>query len=128
MDELWKIAAAAVVCAFAALLLRRQTPEFAFLAAFAAGLGILLLLLPRLSRVHEALVRLSDSIPGGGEFLAVMGKAALSLCVTHLAAQNCLDCEQKALAAKVELAGAIACLYAALPLAEALFAQIGALL
>ena len=128
MEGFFRAAAVAALAALAALMIRRQSPEFAFLASLAAGIGILLLLLGQAEKVYAALSRIGAYIPESDAILAPTARASGILILTKLTAQTCADCEQKALGAKVELAGSIACLYAALPLVERVFAQIEALL
>lgn len=128
MENVFRIAALAVCAGFLSLGLKKQAPEFALLVTISAGALLLTLLLSELSAVSALADLIRDSLSGADSILGAMGKAAGICLITHLAAQTCLDCEQKSLAAAVELAGTAACLSAALPLCTQLFAGIGALL
>ena len=128
MDGILRIAALAVCTGFLALGLKKQAPEFALFTAFSGCALLLAMLASEFSAVHDLIDLLRENLAQADLILGAMGKAAGVCIVTHLAAQTCLDCEQKSLAAAVELAGTAACLTAALPVCAQLFSEIGALL
>ncbi len=128
MDGIFRIAALAVCVGFLALGIKKQSPEFALLTALTGCVLLISLLFSEFSAVSALLGLVRDSLFQADLILGAMGKAAGVCIVTQLAAQTCLDCEQKSLAAAVELAGTAACLTAALPVCTQLFSEIGALL
>ena len=128
MESVFRIAALAVCAGILSLSLKKQAPEFALLLALSACVLLIASVLSEFSAVSALVDLLRDSVSQADLILGVMGKAAGVCIVTHLAAQTCLDCGQKSLAAAAELAGTAACLTAAMPLCTALFSEIGALL
>lgn len=128
MDELFKILILAAAAAFGALSLKKQAPEFAFLLAFGAGVCILYRMASALPSVQAVYAFSARYIPGADEIVAPMLKAAGICILTKITAETCRDCEQKALAAKVELSGAAACFAVAMPLFSQVFAQIESML
>ena len=128
MEVLIRIAAAALLGSATALLLKRRAPElslplsaavcaFGFFAA-AGLLGDVLDLL----REAMALSGLSEVY-----FLPVLKCVVLGL-VSKTAADLCRDAGQSAMAGAVELSGAIAALFVALPLLRSLLDLLRALL
>ena len=128
MAELTKIIGAALFAAFAALTLKKQAPESALLVALGAGIFILSALLPLLPELREAYAALSSHIPDADAILAPAGKATGVCVLSRLSAETCRDCEQKALAAKVEFAGTVLCFLTAVPLFLRVLSGFGGLL
>ena len=128
MELLIKVIAVALLGSFGALLLKKQTGEMSFLLALCAGLVILFVILsltPSLSGIWR---EMRQYIPDADGVMEPMGKAALICVVTRLNAETCRDCEQKSLAAKVELAGTVICFVSSAPLFEKVLTGIGAML
>ena len=128
MELLIKVIAVALLGSFGALLLKKQTGEMSFLLALCAGLVILFVILsltPYLSGIWR---EMRQYIPDADGVMEPMGKAALICVVTRLSAETCRDCEQKSLAAKVELAGTVICFVSSAPLFEKVLTGIGAML
>ena len=128
MELLIKVIAVALLGSFGALLLKKQTGEMSFLLALCAGLVILFVILsltPSLSGIWR---EMRQYIPDADGVMEPMGKAALICVVTRLSAETCRDCEQKSLAAKVELAGTVICFVSSAPLFEKVLTGIGAML
>lgn len=127
-DGFLKLAAVAVTAAFGALMMKKQSPEFAFLLAVSAGTGIALVLTAQIPAVCEVFEAFTQYIPDGDETIRPLFKASGICMITKLAAETCRDCEQRSLAAKVELTGTAACLMAAAPLFTRVFQSIGGIL
>ncbi len=128
MDVLFKILILAALAAFGALTLKKQAPEFAFLLTLGAGICILSMLASQLPSIQMVYTFAAHYIPDTDEIVGPMFKAAGICILTKITAETCRDCEQKALAAKVELAGTIACFAVAMPLFSQVFAQIESML
>ena len=110
-----KIIGAALISSFTALLLKKTNPEFALLTVLAAGI----LILTAISASIKNIVNELGDIRGFGKMYGCLEpvlKASGISVVSHIAASLCRDCEQSAMAAKVELAGSISILLLALPL------------
>ena len=111
-----RVAAAAIVSAICAMVVRRRCPEIGVVLAL--GAGALLLLgcsgaLEGLAAFWARLAALSGVAAGVIEPVAKVTGVAL---ITRLAADFCRDAQEQALAGTVELAGAALALAAALPL------------
>lgn len=128
MDAVFKISAAALTGTLLALILKKQAPEHAMLAALGCGIVLLFSILELAGDLADGWNRLAAYIPHAGEIAGPLWKATGIAIVTHLSAQLCRDCGQSALGAKVELAGTAACIAVFLPLAEMTFDLIEAML
>ena len=126
MDGMWKIFALAVFAALTAAILKKQSPEFALLLAFCAGIWVLGSIIGQISAQSMYWQRCMRYLPEG--ILKNLLKATGICILTKLTAETCRDCEQKALAASVELCGTVAGFTAALPLFAQVFAYIEAIL
>jgi len=120
MNPVISVAAAAVIATAVCLVLKRSNGEMIVpvSAAFAAGAFFLIsgLLRPVLSFINEAgsLTGLSAAV------LAPVMKCVGIGIVSRLAAEICRDGGQAAMAASVELCGAVCALYSALPIVSTL--------
>ena len=119
--DMGAIAAIVVLAAFLAVILRQQRPEQAMAVALIAGIGILALVLVRVTPVISTLQELLGDMPS--EYGLILFKA-LGIClITQLASDACKDAGEAALASKADLAGKVTLLVLALPL----FQKIGEL-
>ena len=116
MDVVVRIAAAALLSAAVALLLRRSDPELV-IPLSAAVWGFALLCLSGLLEPVRALLERSRSLSGlsAAYFVPVLKCAAIGV-TAKAAADLCRDSGQSALAGAVELGGTAAALYVSLPL------------
>ncbi|MBQ7144465.1 MAG: stage III sporulation AC/AD family protein [Oscillospiraceae bacterium] len=128
MEVLIRIAAAGLLGSVTALLLKRRAPELSVpLSAAVCAFGIFAaagLLGDVLDLLREAM-----ALSGLSElyFLPVLKCVALGL-VSKTAADLCRDAGQSAMAGAVELGGAVAALFVALPLLRSLLDLLRALL
>lgn len=105
---------AVIVCALT-VTLRQYKPDIAMLASLAGGAVLLAIIIKDLSPV---LSELNGLISGtwAGDCAGAVFKAFGICLVAQLAADVCRDSGQQTLAARVEMAGRIGILIAALPL------------
>ncbi len=126
--DIFKLAALAVVAALSALVIRRQVPELAVVLALTAGC----MLLGQAMEAVSAVRGLTDSLARTGglppELWTPVWKTVGVGVVTRLAAAVCRDAGEGGVAAFLETAGAALALLCALPLVEAVFQTLGALL
>ncbi len=117
--ELLGLTGLCAVCLLPVLVLRKQSPEQAFLLILGIGAVVLARVLaltaPALAQV-EALFSQAGVDSG---HVAILLKTVAAALVTRLCADLCRDGGSQALATVVELAGAAAALLIALPLLEA---------
>ena len=123
-----KVAAAAILAAVCAMVVRRQVPEVAILLAICAGALILAYCSGALEAVVEFLDRLAQLGGLSPQVLSPMLKAVGIGIVTRLASNFCRDAQEGALAGVVELAGTALGLVAVLPLMSAVLDLLSQLL
>jgi len=122
-----KLVIAAIITAFAALIVRQIKPEFAVFVQLGGVMAVALLLMGVLQDLLAAVQGVMDFAPlgggdggggalGGNNAFSMLVKA-LGICVTtQLAADICRDSGSNALANIVELAGRLLVLALTLPL------------
>ena len=119
MNDIIKVAAAAVAAALCAVVVRKQSPEI----ALALGAGACALILLSCSGALVAAVELLDKLTETGGLSAqvvepVVKTAGIAI-VTRLSADFCRDAKEGGLASAVELAGTALALLVVLPLISA---------
>ena len=125
-----KLVAAAIIAAFAALIVRQIKPEFAMFVQLGGVLAVALLLMGVLEDLLAAVQGIMQFPPFGGEAgdgalggnnaFSMLIKA-LGICVTtQIAADICRDSGSGALANIVELAGRLLVLALTLPLLKSI--------
>ena len=128
METLFRITALSLTAAVIGLLLRRKNAELTSLLSMAA-IAVSLMSALRLADGFRELTGAVRSSLGGGETLLLpVLKCLACAIVTRIGAELCRDASQNALAAAVELAGALCALGISLPLILSLLKRIGALL
>ena len=119
--SIFQLVGLAVAIAAIVLLIKTQRPELALITAAAAGVFILLTILPQMSGIIETVQKISTKAGISDGYAAIMLKAVGIAYITNLGAELCRDAGQNAIAAKVELAGKIMLAVLALPVIDALF-------
>ncbi len=116
MNEIFTVAGIAIVSVGFIVLLKQYKPEYAFGAALAAGV---LLLLYTVTVFGGILTEIENLVAVSGiesEKYKILLRC-LGICtVTKIASETCKDCGQSSLSSKVDLAGKTAVLFAAIPL------------
>jgi stage III sporulation protein AD len=117
---IWKLAAAAVAAAVAALVVRQVKPEYAVFVQLGGVVAVLLLLITVLEELMSLLDGLLRFGQGTGASFTLLAKG-LGICVTtQLAADICRDSGSQALANAVELGGRLLVLALAMPLLKSI--------
>ena len=111
MSDVMKVAAASIVAAVCAMVVRKQAPEIGLLLAACAGVLILLYC----SGAFRTAVNLMDKLAETGGLSAVV----LAPVMKVTAADLCKDAKDGALASAVETAGTALALLSVLPLMSA---------
>jgi len=124
---MWKLIAAAVAAAIAALIVRQVKPELAIFVQLGGVLTVALLLMGALQDLLAAVQGILQFAPGGGDptfggnSAYTMLIKALGVCVTtQLAADVCRDSGSGSLANTVELGGRLLVLGLTLPLLKSI--------
>jgi stage III sporulation protein AD len=103
------------------VLLKKEKPEFSILVSIAAGIIILWQVIPfAISAVNEVYMAASK-LNINNDYIKTMLKIVGIAYITQYSAELCKDADERALAAKLEMAGKIILLGTILPIASALF-------
>ncbi|MGN0986064.1 MAG: SpoIIIAC/SpoIIIAD family protein [Candidatus Enterenecus sp.] len=116
MNDVMKVAAAGIIAAVCAMVVRKQAPELAVVLAICAGALILLYCSGALAAVVAFMEELVEAGGLAPEVIAPVVKVTGIAIVTRLSADFCRDAQEGALAAAVETAGSALALLTVLPL------------
>ncbi|NLT58387.1 MAG: stage III sporulation protein AD [Clostridiales bacterium] len=117
--EIIRIVGVALTAAALALLLRQQKPEYALALSLVVTVGIFSVILPPLRETLEMIYRVADQTGASGPAVTIVKSLGIAF-VAGIGADTCRDAGEEAMAAKVELAGRVAILAVALPMAARL--------
>jgi len=105
-----------VISAVLSLVLRQYRPEYAILVSLACSVLVVVYLLKGIADLGEQLRSVLIGVMIPEELVSVVFKS-LGVCIlTELAGQVCQDAGEKAIAAKIQLAGKAALLTLSMPL------------
>ncbi|MBE3520070.1 MAG: stage III sporulation protein AD [Firmicutes bacterium] len=126
--NVFQVAVLGVVCSLVLALIRRERPEMGVMLSLAAGAFILMLVAPRAVGIMLVFKDAAERAGVGSTYLGVALKVLGIAYVVDFAADLCRDAGEENLASRVELAGKILILVAALPVIEGVFQLIQSLL
>lgn len=116
MSEIFTLAGIAIVAAGFVILLKQYKPEYAFGAALAAGILLLLYTITIFGGVVDRIESLVSSSGIESENFNILLRC-LGICmVTKIASETCKDCGQGSISSKIDLAGKAVILVSAMPL------------
>ena len=118
MESYFKIIGVMLTVLGLAVFLRQRNGALAI--GFTIGMGLLCLsvILPQITAIWHAMEEMAHTCDLDMTlFLPLMKVVGISIC-TRLTAEICRDAGERAFGAKVELAGAVAALLCAIPLAQ----------
>ncbi|MBQ7874843.1 MAG: stage III sporulation protein AD [Oscillospiraceae bacterium] len=116
MSEIFTLAGIAIVAAGFVILLKQYKPEYAFGAALAAGILLLLYTITIFSGIIDEIESLVSSSGIESENFGILLRC-LGICmVTKIASETCKDCGQGSISSKIDLAGKVAILVSSMPL------------
>ncbi|MDY3618510.1 SpoIIIAC/SpoIIIAD family protein [Agathobaculum sp.] len=125
MGELFALCGVALAAIVLSLTLKKESPAIAFLLALTAGLVILFRVF---AQIGGAAQQMEQVFAQGGMtqslYLPVLKTVGVAVVVRIMSAL-CKDAGQSALAAKLEIAGAVLALALCLPLFEQVLALVG---
>ena len=128
MELLLKIVAGALAAAVCAVVLRRNTSEFAVVLVLACGAWIICLLAQAVGQTVQALGRLAEAAKLEAQVVEPVIKVVGLSVVTRIGTEVCRSVGEGGLAAFVELAGTILSLAAAMPLVNSVLELVTELL
>ena len=101
-----------------AVTVKEYKKEFALLISMGTGAVIIWLLLDSLTRIKELLAAMVTEAGINGEYISILIKVIVIAYICEFAVQFCADAGEKAIGAKIELAGRVLILTASLPILE----------
>lgn len=128
MEQMLSVAAAAMVGALCAVVLKREAGELSLLLGLATSALVLTLVSAGCAEILTLLRQLAETADISEALLAPMLKILGIEVVTNLAANLCRDAGEGGIAAATELAGAVCALYTAIPVIQAVLILIEELL
>ena len=124
MEDILKIAAAAVAAAVCAVVVKQRAQEVGLVLSLAAGALVLTMALGAVESVRA----LGEAAGLSPAVLAPVLKTVGIAILTHISAEVCRDAKESGIAAFVETAGAAVALCVALPLLRAVLDTVTGLL
>lgn len=112
----FQTAAAGIIFAIICVTVRNQKPEFAPLVATAAGIVLFFAALPQIESIIAEFNGLLEKCRIAPEYFKAVIKLTAIAYITKFSGEICRDCNENAIASKVELAGKIAVLAITAPI------------
>jgi len=126
--DVFKLVTIAIIAASLALVVRSYRPELSLQISMIAGIMILLFVIAQIGGVIESIQVLAERYGIQLEYIGVLIKIIGIAYIAQFAVLVCRDAGETALSSKVELAGRVMILAAALPAAVGLLEMVAALL
>ena len=124
---LTKVIVTALCSIICVLIIKDKNPQMAFAVSIAAASVILAEALPVLGNVYRKLEGYLSVVHMNADMFRTLFKVVIISLATRLTADMCRDNGERAVGAKVELAGIAAGLFCAMPIVDKALAIIGAL-
>ena len=116
MNEIFTVAGIGIIAAAFIIILKQYRPEFAFGAALAFGIIILIYTIRLFQDIFTEIKDLVEISKIGTEKFKILFRC-LGICfITKTASEICSDCGQNSVATKIDFAGKTTVLISALPL------------
>ena len=128
MDQIFPIAAVALIGSLSALFLKREVKELSLLLSIVTSVILLSLVTAGALEILSLLRQLAETAEISDALLAPMLKVLGLEVVTNLVANICRDAGEGGVASAVELTGAICALYTSIPVIQAVLILIEELL
>ena len=128
MDQIFPIAAVALIGSLSALFLKREVKELSLLLSIVTSVILLSLVTAGALDILSLLRQLAETAEISDALLAPMLKVLGIEVVTNLVANICRDAGEGGVASAVELTGAICALYTSIPVIQAVLILIEELL
>ena len=128
MDQIFPIAAVALIGSLSALFLKREVKELSLLLSIVTSVILLSLVSAGALEILSLLRQLAETAEISDALLAPMLKVLGIEVVTNLVANICRDAGEGGVASAVELTGAICALYTSIPVIQAVLILIEELL
>ncbi len=113
--DITKVIALGLIGTIFSVLLKKENPQIAMLAAAATGILIFLMLCSPLGELISLLRETAEQAGVGEGYFSIVLKVIGIAYLTQFGAQLCADAGESAVAAKIELAGKVLMMAAAAP-------------
>ena len=120
MDLIIKIAAVGIIGSVLAVTVKEYKKEFSLFIGIGTGIVIIYLLMDSMIQIKNLFGNMITAAGINSEYVSVMVKIIIAY-ICEFAVQFCNDANEKAIGAKIELAGRLLILTASLPIIENLF-------
>lgn len=114
--DIFKLVAFAIVAVVLVLVVKEQRQDIALLLSVAAGVGLLVFAIYKLSPVFDMLNSLVSKSGMSSEFLSIILKVTAIAYIVEFGKNVCMDAGQSAIANKLEMAGKVIVLSLSIPL------------
>ena len=128
MSDILRIASTAVMTALCCLVLRKQTPELALVAAIVGGVLIFWMSASALEYVKDFLEELSERAGISGSVLSPVIKVIGIALISRTAGEFCKDAKEGGVAAFLDLAATLTALVTTIPLIRAVLNTVSELI
>lgn len=118
--EIFKVVGFAIFSVVLIVILRNERPEFAIMLSIAAGVGIIIFSISKMSDVIDMLYELIDNAGVNKEFFNIILKVTAIAYIVEFGKNICSDAGQSSVASKLEMAGKIIIFTLSFPLIDVL--------
>jgi stage III sporulation protein AD len=126
--DLFQIAGLGIVASLVLALLRKERSDLVIGAALVAGILLLFLILPRISSAISVFGNLASEAGLEPLYFGIILKVLAISYVADFAAAICRDAGEELIASRVEMAGKVLILVAALPIVQEVLSVVRSLL
>ena len=124
MGEVIRVSACVLLGTMAAMMLRKEKPQFHFMVGLALGLAVLGISMQRIRQVTESMARLKDCLGPGSDQLGILVKVLGITYVCEFSAGVCQDAGCGFLAGQLETLGKLSVMASGLAILGTLIDQI----
>ena len=124
MEYIMKIAGIGIAASVVALLIKKDSPASALMISLGVTLAVLAFGLSVFADIKKLLDQLTGLSGLSPAVISPLLKATGIAIVSKIGREVCLDAEQKAAAAGIEMAGALLAVYVSLPLISAVLSLV----
>ncbi len=121
MDLIMKVAAVGIIGSVLAVTVKEYKKEFSLFIGIGTGAVIVYLLMDSMIQIKNLFGSMITAAGINSEYVSIMVKVIIIAYICEFAVQFCNDANEKAIGAKIELAGRLLILTASLPIIENLF-------
>ena len=124
MEEIIRITAVGIIGTVLAVTLKEQKNEYALLVGIATGILILYMLMDSILKIRNLFEKAVNEAGLNSVYMVILIKVIVIAYICEFAVRFSEDAGEKAIGAKIELAGRILILAVSLPIIENLFNMI----